>query len=74
MELKVLYWQTVHCYPQLKYGTQLDNIGTENPYSWTMNIKEMMYMGIWNKELHMLFCYKSVNQALTLEVGVPWHC
>ena len=41
-KLKVLYWKTLSINPQMKYGTQPNDTGTDNLYSRAKNIKEMM--------------------------------
>jgi hypothetical protein len=51
----MLYWQTISSYPQLEYGTQPYGIITDHLYSWTINIKDTIQMGIQNKKLYILF-------------------
>jgi len=41
-KLKVLYWQTISCYPQMQYDILYNDNGTENPYSQPINIKHLM--------------------------------
>jgi hypothetical protein len=63
--MNFLYRQTISSYPQLQYGKKPHDISIYILHLWTINIKELIWMGVQNKKLYIQFCYKCNFESST---------